>query len=151
MEELFKYRDRLLVINSDNPFGVKYTQQVWGIGWEVLWQAAREYYLIKHHPDLFKKEPLLDALGFVLGRHPGNNLSFVSGVGSHRPIPSFAVNKTDYGYIPGGVYSGTSLVLPDFPELRDDHPFLWQQSEIMIWGATPYIFTILAADKLLNK
>jgi len=150
-ESLSGYRDRLIETNNKNPFGLEYGSQVWGIGWNILWQAEKEYYLVKHHPDLFDPNSILDALAFVLGRHPGNNISFVSGIGTHRPIPSFAVNKMDYGFTPGGVFSGTSLVLPDFPELREDHPFLWQQSEIMIWGATPYLFTVLAADKLLNQ
>jgi endoglucanase len=149
-EALRGYRDGLETVYAKNPFGVEYDQQVWGIGWNILWEAEKHYYLVKHHPDIFDRQYIIDALAFVLGRHPGNNISFVSGLGTHRPIPTFAVNKMDYGYTPGGVFSGTSLVLPDYPELRDDHPFLWQQSEIMIWGATPYLFSVLAADKLLN-
>ena len=150
-EKLVVYEGEVSAINSKNPFGVNYGYQVWGIGWNILWQAEKMYFLAKHHPDLFDRKPILDALEFTLGRHPGNNISFVSGVGSHRPIPTFSVNKEDYGFIPGGVFSGTSLVLPDFPELREDHPYLWQQSEIMIWGATPYLFSVLAADRLLNQ
>jgi len=150
MSALARYKQKITETNGRNPFGVDYGYQVWGIGWKVLWQAEKVYYLAKYHPDLFDRKPIMDALAFTLGRHPGSNISFVSGVGTHRPIPSYAVNKQDYGYIPGGVFSGTSLVLPDFPELREDHPFLWQQSEIMIWGGTPYLFTVLAADKLLN-
>ena len=149
-DALRRYGEEREAIFAENPFGVHYEHKVWGIGWNILWEAEKQYYLVKHHPDIFDPQSILNSLAFVLGRHPGNNISFVSGVGTHRPIPSFAVNKMDYGYTPGGVFSGTSLVLPDFPELREDHPFLWQQSEIMIWGATPYLFSVLAADKLLN-
>jgi len=99
---------------------------------------------------LFPPDDLYNALQFVLGMHPGSDLSFVSGVGSHPPIPAFGLNRSDYAYIPGGVYSGTATILPDFPELKSDHPFLWQQSEYIISGAAPYIFCVLAADKLLN-
>lgn len=137
-------------IYAANPFGVRYDYQVWGIGWTILFEAVNYYYLVKRYPELFDEQPIFNTVEFILGRHPGSNISFVSGVGTHRPIPSFAYNRTDYGYTQGGVFSGVSLILPDFPELKEDHPWLWQQSEIMIWGATPYVFSILAADKLAN-
>ena len=34
--------------------------------------------------------------------------------------------------------------------MKDDHPFLWQQSEYIVFGATPYAFCVLAADRLLG-
>ncbi len=136
---------------NETPFGVIADWQVWGIGWNILWRAQQHYFLIKKYPHLFPKEELLAAVNYTLGVHPGSNTSLVSSVGTHRPIPAFGINRHDYSHIPGGVYSGTALVLPDFPELKDDHPFLWQQSEYMIFGATPFIFCVLAADKLLNE
>ncbi len=136
---------------KESPFGVIVDWQVWGIAWNVLWRAQQHYFLIKKYPHLFPIEELLDAVNYTLGVHPGSNTSLVSSVGTHRPIPAFGINRHDYSYIPGGVYSGAALVLPDFPELKDDHPFLWQQSEYMIYGATPFIFCVLAADKMLTK
>jgi endoglucanase len=136
---------------AETPFGVTTRQQVWGIGWNILWHTQQHYYLIKKYPRLFPQEQLFDAINYNLGVHPSSNVSLVSSVGTHRPIPAFGINRSDYSYIPGGVYSGTGLILPDFPELKDDHPFLWQQSEYIIFGATPYIFCVLAADKLLNE
>ena len=141
------YADHL----AETPFGVTTRQQVWGIGWNILWHTQQHYYLIKKYPQLFPKENLFNAVNYVLGVHPGSNTSLVSSVGTHRPIPAFGINRSDYSHIPGGVYSGTGLILPDFPELKDNHPYLWQQSEYMIFGTTPYIFCVLAADKLLNE
>ena len=135
---------------AETPFGVTTRQQVWGIGWNILWHTQQHYYLIKKYPHLFPREQLFDAINYNLGVHPGSNISLVSSVGTHRPIPAFGINRSDYSYIPGGVYSGTGYLLPDFPELKDNHPYLWQQSEYIIFGATPFIFCVLAADKLLN-
>ncbi len=136
---------------SETPFGVITGVQVWGIAWNILWHTQKHYYLIKKYPHLFPREQLFDAVNYTLGVHPGSNTSLVSTVGTHRPIPAFGINRSDYSYIPGGVYSGTGFLLPDFPELKDDHPYLWQQSEYIVFGAAPYIFCVLAADKLLNE
>jgi hypothetical protein len=55
------------------------------------------------------------------------------------------------GYIPGGMVSGTALIRPDFPELKETTPYLWQQSEYVMPGAATYIFCVMAADLLLGK
>ncbi len=136
---------------QETPFGIHSRYQVWGIAWDILWRAQKHYYLIKKYPHLFSPQELFDAVQYCLGVHPGSNISLVSSVGTHRPIPAFGINRHDYSHIPGGVNSGTGLILPDFPELKEDHPFLWQQSEYMIFGATPFLFCVLAADKLLNE
>ncbi|MCI0512617.1 glycoside hydrolase family 9 protein [candidate division KSB1 bacterium] len=150
-QRLQAYRQSQTTRLNATPFGVIADWQVWGIAWNILWRAQQQYFLIKKYPQLFSKEELLAAVNYTLGVHPGSNTSLVSSVGTHRPIPAFGINRHDYSHIPGGVYSGTGLILPDFPELKDDHPFLWQQSEYMIFGATPFIFCVLAADKLLNE
>jgi hypothetical protein len=63
---------------------------------------------------------------------------------------AYGFNRADWSYIPGGVVSGTALIRPDLPELKD-FPFLWQQAEyVMGGGATHYMFLALAADHLLN-
>ena len=46
--------------------------------------------------------------------------------------------------------SGTALIRPDFPELKD-YPYLWQQAEYVLGGgATHFMFLVLAADQLLQ-
>jgi hypothetical protein len=55
-----------------------------------------------------------------------------------------------WSYIPGGMVSGTALIRPDFPELKEPFPYLWQQTEYVMPGASTYIFCVLAADNLLN-
>ncbi len=122
---------------------------VWGSGWNLQVDALRQYYLHKSLPDLFDAEPLYNVLNFVLGCHPANSQSFVSGVGASSAIPAYGFNRADWSYIPGGVISGASLVKPDMMELKT-FPFLWYQTEYVIHGAASYIFDVLATDKLLS-
>ena len=109
-----------------------------------------QYYLNKAYPELFDPENLFTAVHYVLGCHPGSNASLVSGVGAHSLTSAYGTNRADWSYIPGCVVSGTALIRPDFPELKDNFPFLWQQSENVIGGSATYIFCVLATQKLLK-
>ena len=149
-EKLVNYSDSLLTSLEKNPYGTFLDAELWGYGWDVLWRTYRYYYLFKYYPELFPVDPILNCNEFLLGKHPYSNASYVSGVGTEIPLPAFGMNRSDYSYIPGGVFSGVNMIEPDFPELMEDHPFIWQQSEYIVFGATPFIFTILAADKYLN-
>jgi hypothetical protein len=62
---------------------------------------------------------------------------------------AYGYNRADWSYIPGGVVSGTNLVRPDFPEMKD-FPYLWQQAEyVMGGGATNFMLLALAAQQEL--
>ena len=135
---------------ASNPYGVPWHPRIWGLGWNIQSFAVGQYYLVKGFPDLFEPEPLYRALNYVLGCHPGSNVSFVSGVGARSLTIGYGMNRADWSYIPGMNVSGTALIRPDFPELKDDFPFLWQQAENVIGGAATYIFAVLAADDLLK-
>ena len=135
---------------SANPFGVLWRPEIWGIGWDIQDFAVGRYFLLKAFPGLFKPETIFRVLNYVLGCHPGSNVSFVSGVGARSLTVGYGFNRADWSYIPGMNVSGTALIRPDFPELKDNFPFLWQQAENVIGGAVSYIFTVLAADELLN-
>ncbi len=145
------YVDELSDSLYQNPFGTVDRYQVWGVGWEILWMLYKHYYLIKKYPDKFPKKDLYNGVHYMFGRHPANNLSLVSGVGQHKPIPAFGINRHHFSYIIGGVFSGPAKILPDFVELKDDTPYIWQQSEYIISGAGPYIFCVLAADAFLKE
>jgi endoglucanase len=150
-KRLQEYSDSLTTAFAGNPYGTYLDATLWGYGWDILWRTYKHYYLVKNYPSLFSVDPIISCNEFMLGRHMYSNVSYVSGVGSELPIPAFGMNRSDYSYILGGVFSGVNMVEPDFPELMEEHPFIWQQSEYIIHGATPFIFTILAADKLLNR
>lgn len=53
--------------------------------------------------------------------------------GARSTTTAYGLNRADWSYIPGGVVSGTNLVRPDLPELKD-FPFPWQQAEYVLGG-----------------
>ena len=133
------------------PYGVPYEPRIWGAGWDIQRFGLEQYFLHKAFPAEYGREYLLNAMNFVLGCHPGSNISsFASGVGARSMTVAYGYNRMDYGYIPGGVVSGTALIRPDFPELKE-FPYLWQQAEyVMGGGATNFMFLVLAANSMLN-
>ena len=133
------------------PYGVPYEPVIWGAAWGVQRFGVQQYYLHRAFPDVVGTDYMLSALNFILGVHPGRNTaSFASGVGAKSMTTAYGFNRADWSYIPGGVVSGTNLVRPDLPEMKN-YPFLWQQAEyVMGGGATHYMFLALAADQLLN-
>ena len=153
---------------ASNPWGVHYAPEisnpeykletrshihsgfVWGEGWNLQEDALRQYYLHKGFPEMFGVEPILATVDLVLGAHPANNESYVSGVGAKSPLIAYGINRADWSHIPGGVISGASLVKPDYMELKK-FPFLWYQTEYVISGAATYIFDLLAAEKLVGR
>ncbi|MDA0195026.1 MAG: glycoside hydrolase family 9 protein [Bacteroidetes bacterium] len=134
---------------TDSPYGVPYTPNIWGAGWNIQRFGVDQYFVNKGWPEHGSKDLYLNALQFILGVHPGENTSsFASGVGSRSVLTAYGVNRGDWSYIPGGVASGTALIRPDLPELKI-WPFFWQQTEyVMGGGATNYMFLVLAAENL---
>ena len=132
-----------------NPFGVPYRPVIWGAGWDIQHFGVEQYFLHRAFADIVSPQYMLNALNFVLGVHPGENTaSFASGVGSRSMTTAYGINRADWSYIPGGVASGTALIRPDFPELKD-FPYLWQQGEYVLGGGSSnYMFLVLAADQV---
>jgi hypothetical protein len=150
-EALQIYKSDLDKSLSSNPYGVPWNPRVWGIGWDIQEYAIAQYYLNRVFPELFDRENVCRVVNYVLGCHPGSSTSFVSAVGTHSIIPAYGFNMHWWSYIPGGMVSGTALIRPDFPELKEPYPYIWQQTEYVMPGAASYIFCVLAADKLLNQ
>jgi len=150
MVSLKKYQFKLDSTINTNPFGIPWRPRIWGVGWDIQQYALEHYYLVKKFPDMFDRELVLRVLNYVLGCHPGSSASLVSGVGAHSITSGFGVYRHMWYYIPGGMVSGTALIRPDYPELKEDFPYLWQQSEYVMPGAGSYIFCVLATDDLLN-
>ncbi len=150
-EALEAYKASLDSALSQNPFGIPWRPRIWGVGWDVQQYALGQYYLVQQYPDLFEREQVLRVVNYVLGCHPGSNTSFVSGVGAHSVTSAFNVYRHMEYYIPGGMVSGTALIRPDFPELKEPTPWLWQQTEYVMPGGASYIFCVLAAEKLLGE
>jgi hypothetical protein len=63
---------------------------------------------------------------------------------------AYGTNRADWSYIPGGVVSGTGIIRPDLPELKE-WPFFWQQTEyVMGDGSVDFMFLVLAVQKLYS-
>jgi hypothetical protein len=146
------YREEVAQREGKTPYGVPYEPDIWGAGWGIQRFGMQQYFLHTAFPDIFPIAPMLHALDFILGVHPGpNTASFVSGVGARSIRVGYGLNRADWSHIPGGSVSGTALIRPDFPELLE-WPFLWQQTEYVLGGGTTdYLFLALAADRLLNR
>jgi hypothetical protein len=136
---------------GQNPFRLPWRPHIWGDGWKFQDFALRHYYLARAFPELFGPDPVLDTVNWVLGCHPGSNVSFVSAVGPRSLTTAFGINRSDWSYIPGGMASGTALIRPDLPELLEETPFLWHQTEYVMPGAATYIFCVMAAEALITS
>ena len=147
-QALVAYSERLAKDVSETPYGVPYRPHIWGAGWDIQRFGYENYFLAAAYPELFSKDPIYNALNFILGCHPGiNRASFAGGVGAESTTVGYGLNRADWSYIPGGVVSGTALIRPDFPELLT-FPFLWQQVEYVLGGGSShYMFLVLAAQQ----
>ena len=149
---LTEYRERQAAAGAENPYGVPYRPSIWGAGWDIQRFGYQQYFLVSAYPELFGKDPVFDALHFVLGCHPGTNTaSFASGVGAVSATTAYGTTRADWSYVPGGVISGTAIIRPDLPELLV-FPFLWQQTEYVLGGGSShYMFLVLATKHLLEN
>ena len=139
-------------LDKESPFGVPWRPDIFGVAWDVQTFGFQQYFLHCAFPEVVSSAYMLNAMNYVLGVHPGSNTaSIASGVGARSKTISYGYNRADYAYIPGGVSSGTALIQPDFPEMKD-FPYLWQQSEYVLGGgASHFMFLVLAADQILNE
>ena len=58
------------------------------------------------------------------------------------PVPRFTGRK----HGAGGMIPGVVIIQPDFPELKDNWPFLWYENEYVVDAATSFILAANAAD-----
>ena len=133
---------------DQNPFGVPITEGGWGGAGAVLGFAMNHHILHKAFPDAVGPEHTLRGVEYVLGRHPGSDVSMISGVGARSKTVAYGMNRADYSFIPGGPVPGVVVVQPDLPELMEDWPFLWYEGEYVIPMAPLFIYAALAAEDL---
>jgi Glycosyl hydrolase family 9./N-terminal ig-like domain of cellulase. len=135
---------------GDNPFGVPITRGGWAGNGFVIGYATTNYYLHKAFPDLFTKDATIRGLDYLYGTHPDSNISFVSGVGARSKMVAYGNNRADFSFIAGGIVPGVLILKPDFPENKEDWPFLWGENEYVVNLASSYIFLVHAAQDLLK-
>ena len=76
------------------------------------------------------------------------NLVFLSGIGAHSALVAYGMNRADSSFVPGGMIPGIVIVKPDFPELKEDWPFLWFENEYVVNTGTSFMLAAAAADAL---
>ena len=144
------YREELTRDLAENPFAVPITRGGWAGSGAVVGFATTLYYLHGAYPELFSRDHTLRGLDFLYGFHPGSNISFVSAVGTHSKSVAYGSNRADYSFIAGGVVPGVLILKPDYPENKEDWPFLWGENEYVINLGASYMFLVHAANELVT-
>ena len=142
------YKPMLDAELARNPFGVPVYAGTWGGSGGAAGLAVRMYFLHKAYPEIVGPETTLRCLDYVLGTHPVSDVSYVSAVGTQSQLVAYGNNRADYSFIPGGMIPGVVIVNPDFPELKQDWPFLWFENEYVVSTVTTFILAANAADAL---
>ena len=138
-------------IAAANPYGVPVTTGGWAGSGTVLEYGLTAYALHEAFPGIVKPDAVFRSLAFLLGNHPGSDISFVSGVGTRSKEVAYGNNRADFSFIAGGVVPGVLIVKPDFPENHEDWPFFWGENEYVIPEGSAFIELVNAADALLKK
>lgn len=144
------YRTRLDSLSAQNPFGVPITTGGWAGSGGVLAFAMRNAVLHRAFPALVGPEYVLRPVEYLLGTHPASSTSMVSGVGAHSRTAAYGSNRADFTFIPGGVVPGVLIVKPDFPEMKEDWPFLWYESEYVVPEAAMWVYVANSAHAMLH-
>ncbi len=137
-------------ISKQNPFGVPISTRGWAGDGLVVNFAITNYVLHKAFPDIIDEESVYRGLNYLYGCHPGSNISFVSGVGTVSKKIAYGNNRADFSFIAGGVVPGVLILKPDFPENKEDWPFLWGENEYVVNLASGYIYLVNAVNDLLG-
>jgi endoglucanase len=145
------YKSRLDSELSANPFGVPMRSgATWGTAGFVASFGARMYFLHQAFPEIVGPEYTLRAIDYLLGTHPVSSVSYVSTIGTQSKLVAYGNNRADYTFIPGGLVPGFVVVKPDFPEIKDDWPFLWFENEYVVNAVTEFILAANAAAALAH-
>ncbi len=144
------YKQRIDSLYLENPYGVPISRGGWAGSGGVIRYAVTNYYLHKAFPEIVFPEDVYRGLNYVFGCHPGSDISFVSGVGTESKQVAYGFNRADFSFIAGGIVPGVLILPPDFPENKEDWPFLWGENEYVITLGASYIFAVNAANSLLN-
>lgn len=143
-----KYKAVCDAYDKQNPYGVPIATGGWGGSGGVVNFASTNYYANKFFPDVMNAEYVYKGLNYIFGCHPYSNISFVSSVGTKSKKITYGNNRANFSFIAGGIVPGILVLKPDFPENKEDWPFLWGENEVTVGGCADYIFLAAAAGAL---
>ena len=145
------YKQEIDSLFQRNPYGVPISTGGWAGSGRVIGFTVNNYYLHRAFPEIVTPEDVYRGLHYIYGCHPGSDISFVSGVGTVSKQVAYGFNRADFSFIAGGIVPGVLILPPDFPENKEDWPFLWGENEYVITVGPIYIFAVNAAHTLLNE
>jgi len=148
---VLKYKEYNDGLNKENPYGIPVIVRGWGGNSLVVSWATANYYAHKAYPDIIGPEYLYKGLNYIFGCHPYSNISFVSSVGTVSKKVTYGNNRADFSFIAGGMVPGLLILKPDFPENKEDWPFLWGENECVVGGSAMYIFLSGAVNELVKN
>jgi hypothetical protein len=144
------YKTNLDRIAQQNPFGVPISTGGWAGNGQVIGFAITNYLLNKMFPEIIGADYVFRGLNYIYGCHPGSDISLVSAVGTASKEIAYGNNRADFTFIAGGIVPGILILPPDFPENKEDWPFIWGENEYVINLGASYIFLVHAVNDLLN-
>lgn len=140
-------------IANINPYGIPLGQGGFygpGGNFNIVDWSLTNAKLHQYFPEIISKEHAIRGLNYILGCHPGSNISFVSGVGVKSKKVTYGNNRADFTFIPGGMVPGNYLIKPDFYENQEDWPYIWYENEVVVDGCAGYIYLASLVDKILK-
>jgi endoglucanase len=150
-EYVIKYKTLIDENYKENPYGVPIVARGWAGNSIIVNWATSNYYAHEFFPDIVSPEDVYKGLNFIFGCHPYSNVSFVSSVGTHSKKITYGNNRADFSFIAGGLVPGLLILKPDFPENKEDWPFLWGENECVLGSCADYIFLSAAVNELVRE
>ncbi|WP_443749988.1 glycoside hydrolase family 9 protein [Asticcacaulis solisilvae] len=142
------YKTEADALAAKNPYGVPITEGGWAGNGAVMNYALTAAALHETYPDIVSSDAVFRGIDYLMGTHPGHNLSFVSGVGTQSKEVAYGNNRADFTFIAGGVVPGALIIKPDYPENREDYPFFWGENEYVIPEGSLFIELVNTANAL---
>ena len=149
-EFVLNYKKDLKKLTEENPFGVPITRRGWAGDGSIIRFSVTNYILHKAFPDIIGRGYVYRGLDYLYGCHPGSNISFVSDVGTVSKKVAYGNNRADFTFIAGGIVPGELILKPDFPENKEDWPFIWSENEYVVSLGSSYIYLVNAVNSMLN-
>ncbi|MBN2348305.1 MAG: glycoside hydrolase family 9 protein [Bacteroidales bacterium] len=151
-EQVIKFKQVSDSLFIKNPYGVPLGRGGFMAGnYSIISWALTAGKLHQAFPDLIGPEYILRGLNYLLGTHPGSDISFVSAVGTDSKMRTYSNNRADFSFIAGSVVPGAYLIRPDFYENKEDWPFIWYENETVIDYCSGYIYLAATVNDILSN
>ncbi len=139
------------VVNKNNPYGVADSNGMWGGVDSVVRAGQAVAVMHKFRPDDIAADFVFRAANYVLGQHPYNSTSWLTGVGKRSLEKTYGINRGERFYVAGGIAPGYVTIAPDLPEQLDDFNYLWFENEAVINTSSMWVTVGYAAEEFARE